>query len=56
MIKDNGQPFKKDFDLERSNSFGMSIIEGLVKQLDGTLSLEKSTKQYSLLFNMNGKA
>ena len=56
VIEDNGKPFKEDFDLEKSNSFGMSIIGTLVEQLDGSLSLEKAKKRYSLKFHLNGKA
>jgi two-component system sensor kinase len=56
VIEDNGKPFKEDFNLEKSNSFGMSIIGTLVEQLDGSLSLEKAKKRYSLKFSANGKA
>lgn len=38
-IQDNGIGLVSDFDFEANNSFGMTLIDGLVKQLDGNLSI-----------------
>lgn len=38
-IQDNGIGLVPDFDFEANNSFGMTLIDGLVKQLDGNLSI-----------------
>ena len=39
IIKDNGVGMPKDFDIKTSKSFGMDLVDSLVKQLHGTLKL-----------------
>ena len=55
VVQDNGTPFNEDFDLENSHSFGMGIVESLVEQIGGTLSLDKAKKRYCLNFSLNGQ-
>jgi two-component sensor histidine kinase/putative methionine-R-sulfoxide reductase with GAF domain len=55
VVQDNGTPFNEDFDLENSHSFGMGIVESLVQQIGGTLSLDKAKKRYCLNFSLNGQ-
>jgi two-component sensor histidine kinase len=38
-IADNGIGLSKGFDIDNSHSFGMTLINGLVKQLEGTLTI-----------------
>ena len=56
IIEDNGIHFNEDFELETTKGFGLGIIESLVEQLDGTLSLDKAKKRYFLKFSLNGQA
>ena len=39
IVKDNGIGMPKDFDIKTSKSFGMDLVDSLVKQLHGTLNL-----------------
>lgn len=39
-ISDNGKGLPEDFDIERLSSLGLQLVLGLVKQLDGQLSIE----------------
>jgi len=41
-IADNGIGFPGDFDLQRCDSMGMHLVDGLTKQIDGTLSIEQN--------------
>jgi len=41
-ISDNGIGFPGDFDLQRCDSMGMHLVDGLTKQIDGTLSIEQN--------------
>ena len=40
QVSDNGRGLQPDFDLESTSSFGMILIQGLVKDLRGDLHLE----------------
>ena len=39
MIRDNGIGFNNEIDLENSESFGLQLVQTLVKQLDGVLEI-----------------
>jgi two-component sensor histidine kinase len=41
-VADNGRGLPKDFDIDQSNSFGMTLIKGLIDDLSGTCSVESS--------------
>lgn len=43
MIKDNGVGIPKNFDWQNAESMGMRLINNLVEQLDGTVSLNRSS-------------
>jgi len=40
-ISNTGNPFPDNIDIENSNTLGLRLISSLVKQLDGTITLEK---------------
>ncbi|WP_254411497.1 tetratricopeptide repeat-containing sensor histidine kinase [Dyadobacter diqingensis] len=42
-VSDNGVGLPPDFKVERSNSLGMSLMEGLSRQLRGTFKIESSS-------------
>lgn len=51
-IQDNGIGLGQDFDLKANNSFGMTLIDGLVKQLDGNLFItNKNGLDVTVIFN-----
>ena len=41
VIKDHGIGLPKGFDIQESDSLGMSLIQGLTSQLDGTVELQQ---------------
>lgn len=43
MIKDNGVGIPENFDWQNAESMGMRLINNLVEQLDGTVSLNRSS-------------
>lgn len=42
MVQDDGVGFKENLDLSNSNSLGLKLVNSLVKQLEGTIKLDKS--------------
>lgn len=51
-ITDNGIGLRKDFDFDTNHSFGMQLINGLVRQLDGNLSISsKDGLQVTVVFS-----
>ncbi|MGY0034632.1 hypothetical protein [Pedobacter sp. NJ-S-72] len=51
-ILDNGIGLGSDFDFEANRSFGMTLIDGLVKQLDGNLSItSKNGLNVTIIFS-----
>lgn len=42
MVQDDGVGFKENLDLSNSNSLGLKLVNSLVKQLEGTMKLDKS--------------
>jgi len=44
VIQDDGVGFPKDFNLKNVKTLGMELVNSLVRQLEGTLSLEKEPK------------
>jgi len=40
-LSNTGNPFPEDVDIERSNTFGLRLINALVNQLDGTVELQR---------------
>jgi len=43
IVQDNGVGFPQDFDLKQTTTLGMSLIQGLVKQLQGTLAIHSQS-------------
>jgi PAS domain S-box-containing protein len=43
IVRDNGVGFPEDFDLKQTTTLGMSLIQGLVKQLRGTLAIHSQS-------------
>ncbi len=51
MIYDNGIGMPEDFDLSRSTSLGMQLVNSLTEQLDGTLIMEVSRgTRFTIMF------
>ncbi len=42
VVSNSGQPFPEDKDLESSGTLGLRLVTGLVKQMGGTLELERT--------------
>jgi PAS domain S-box-containing protein len=42
ILSNSGNPFPDDIDFEKADSLGLSLIHGLVSQLDGTVELRKN--------------
>ena len=38
-VKDNGKGIEKDFDISKSNSLGMELVEALASQLNGKIEI-----------------
>jgi len=43
IVQDNGVGFPQDFDLKQTTTLGLSLIQGLVKQLQGTLAIHSQS-------------
>lgn len=57
FIKDNGNGLPKDFDLSKSTSFGLKLVNLLVKQLKGEIQVESNEGlSYDLKFDMKKQA
>jgi len=48
-IKDDGKGLPEGFDIDESNGFGLMLIKMLVKQLDGSISMENHTGVTSII-------
>lgn len=42
IVRDNGIGIPKEFDIEATTSLGLTLVQGLIEQLDGTLELDCS--------------
>lgn len=42
QINDDGKGLPEDFDFEKSESTGLAIIEALIQQIDGTLTIKQN--------------
>jgi two-component sensor histidine kinase len=42
IVRDNGIGIPEEFDLETTSSLGLTLVQGLVDQLEGTLELDRS--------------
>lgn len=51
QVEDNGQGIPLNFDLTKSKSLGLSLVRGLVRQLDGVLNYQSSAE--GTLFSMH---
>ncbi|MGV8118825.1 MAG: sensor histidine kinase [Candidatus Xenobiia bacterium LiM19] len=40
-IRDNGTGFPEDLDFRKSPSLGLELVNGLVKQIDGTIEMNR---------------
>ena len=51
VIKDNGPGISSDFDIKKAKSLGLRLVNRLVKQLHGTLSLSNENgARFEILF------
>ena len=51
VIQDNGPGISSDFDIKKAKSLGLRLINRLVKQLHGTLSLSNENgARFEILF------
>ncbi|HBL11704.1 MAG TPA: histidine kinase, partial [Cyanobacteria bacterium UBA11162] len=41
IIQDNGIGIPEEFDIETPKSLGLTLVQGLVDQLEGTIELER---------------
>ncbi len=41
-LSNTGNPFPEDIDVERTDTFGLRLINALVAQIDGTIEMQKS--------------
>lgn len=54
VIANNGKPFPKDVDAESTETLGLRLINALVKQIDGTLRLQKKPHPvFTIQFDLN---
>ncbi|MEW6497224.1 MAG: PAS domain S-box protein [Cyanobacteriota bacterium] len=42
IVRDNGIGIPEKFDIEKTQSLGLTLVQGLVEQLEGTLELDRS--------------
>jgi two-component system sensor kinase len=50
-IKDNGKPFPDDFEIGNTNTLGIKLIQSLVMQLNGELTMNKEDKEFLIEFD-----
>ncbi|MEO8399750.1 MAG: PAS domain S-box protein [Ignavibacteriaceae bacterium] len=54
VISDDGVGFPDDFDIEKRNTLGLSLVLSLVEQLNGTLELNRKKKtEFNITFEDN---
>jgi PAS domain S-box-containing protein len=41
IVRDNGMGIPKEFDIETTHSLGLTLVQGLVEQLEGTIELDR---------------
>ncbi|MEO1053636.1 MAG: histidine kinase dimerization/phosphoacceptor domain -containing protein [Bacteroidota bacterium] len=52
QISDNGRGLPKDFELEKNESFGLQLVDGLIQQLGGELEITKDLgTRFSITIN-----
>lgn len=51
-VSDNGIGLPKDFDFEKTDSLGLQLVSTLIKQLDGEISIDSSSKgtSFNIIF------
>ncbi|HEY9597510.1 MAG TPA: PAS domain-containing protein [Cyanophyceae cyanobacterium] len=51
IVRDNGIGIPQEFDIETTTSLGLTLVQGLVEQLDGTLSVDCSQgTEFKIIF------
>ncbi len=50
IVRDNGKSFPDNFKLNETDTLGMKLISSLVNQLDGTITLNKDSKEFTIEF------
>lgn len=41
IVRDNGMGIPKEFEIETTHSLGLTLVQGLVEQLEGTIELDR---------------
>ena len=54
-IMDNGRGLSPDFDIQKAKSLGLRLVQSLVKQLSGVLSIEKPLNTEGVVFRIQFK-
>jgi len=55
IVADNGVGLPHNFDINKSETLGMQIINALVKKLDGSFEIDRSKgSKFTILFQLNG--
>lgn len=56
IVRDNGIGIPEEFDIETATSLGLTLVQGLVEQLEGTLELDRSQgSTFKITFAAQGK-
>ena len=42
IVRDNGIGIPEEFDIETTQSLGLTLVQGLVEQLEGTMELDRT--------------
>jgi len=50
IVRDNGKSFPDNIKLNETDTLGMKLISNLVNQLDGTITLNKDNKEFTIEF------
>jgi PAS domain S-box-containing protein len=56
IVRDNGIGISEDFDITTTTSLGLTVVQGLVEQLEGTLELDRTQgTEFKITFPAGGR-